>query len=471
MASVTYQYHPLWNVLQNGRPYEPFPWQAQHVHAQAAVKTRSIVIGRRGGKSSAAKAEVVSHAFMPSEVRFGVEQHPLVYVIAPNYELTMKIWQPIWDLFVGDENASSGAPLASFKRDHDKNRKIIWLKNGAVIQAKSADDPKSLQGDGVTFAVVDEAQDLNEEAWANFVPSMLETKGKLLCIGIARGKGRFRSYYERGLRGEPGFYSGSAPSTAHPGITLDMLEDERSRLSDIEFRQQYLAEWVEQDGAVFRDVASLFTAPGLDEPEIFIRGDAELTRPYIASLDVAKTHDYTVCYIVDPETETFVAKDRFNGLDYPSLVERVASLIVKFRCLALIMDATGVGEPVADMLRQHFAERGIGCSIVGFKFTNESKANLVSTMVREVERKQVTFLRSDADLKREMDLFEATVGTGGLVRYSAPPGYFDDCVMAAGLAIVKSAKSRNISRDIEREPYIRLFANPDSRRRRERVLA
>ena len=192
-------YHPLWEAMMPGKvAYEPFTWQEDLIHIPASdplKHTRMIgACGRRSGKTTAIVAEVVREAFTERRDGSKIHRPSMVYVIAPNYELAMKIWEPIWELFVPDHG-----PLTQLKKGHDKQRKIIDLAHGGRIQAKTADDPKSLQGDRVTAAFVDEAHDISEEAWANFMPALTDSKVVLRSIGIPRGKGGSSSDFQRPL--------------------------------------------------------------------------------------------------------------------------------------------------------------------------------------------------------------------------------------------------------------------------------
>jgi hypothetical protein len=103
------------------------------------------------------------------------------------------------------------------------------------------------------------------------------------------------------------------------------------------------------------------------------------------------------------------------------------------------MDTTGGGIPVADFLRKE------GCNVLDYTYTQKSKAELIMTFAREVERSQVHLPKEDKELRREMELFEATV-TGTNVRYDAPKGYHDDCVNAAALLVHLMSKRRNFSK-------------------------
>ena len=439
-------YHPLWEQMMPGKvAYEPFPWQEDMIHVPASdplVNTRMIgACGRRSGKTTAIVAEVVREAFTERRDASGIYRPAMVYVIAPNYELAMKIWEPIWELFVPDHG-----PLNMLKKSHDKNRKLVDLAHGGRIQAKTADDPKSLQGDRVTAAFVDEAHDINEEAWANFMPALTDSKGVLRAIGIAKGKSRFRSSFQRGLDdNEDRFNAFSVPSTSNPYIDAKELDLMREDLTENEFKQQYLAEWAEDDGQVFKSADDLFD---VNDWQVF-------NGPFLMGLDIGKLNDYTVAYVIDIPTMSIVAMDRFSGLDYTVLVPRVKNLFHSFNCQTIHMDASGVGEPVVDMLRRE------DCSVSPFKFTNQSKAKIISGLAAEIEHKRVHFLESDEQLRKELNLYEGKIMAGGQIRYSAPVGYHDDCVIAAALAVEKAKKRRNTSRSANAGSYL-TFASSES---------
>ena len=427
------EYPAIWEFINDGDPYDPWGWQAEHVHDQIDSKRLILACGRRAGKTTAIKAEIVREALQPKSEQFGVFHAPYIYVIAPNYELPMKVGEPVWNLFVGP-----GAARRDYYASHDKTRKLIELQNGARIQAKSADDPTSLQGDRVTAAFVDEAHDLNPEAWGNFMPALADSDGRLVAIGIARGKGNFRTYWQIGQEADPRYYSASVTSLEHPNITEDALEEFRRDLTDAQFRQQYLAEWVEDDGQVFKNFDDCFDSDWEDPKD----------SQYLMGLDLGKIHDFTVAYVVDVAKMQFVATDRFNGLDYTLLGPRIANLYKRYNCQTVHLDGSGIGEPVADILRNE------GCSVSSFKFTNQSKASLVSTLAAEVEHGRVHFGKDDEVLKKEMELFEGSVLPGGAIKYSHPPGYHDDSIMAAGLAVMKAKRRRGTASGVMQRDYV-----------------
>lgn len=456
---ISYSRPALWDVLNKGKPYQPFPWQAEHIHAKVDQGCKRIILpcGRRSGKSTSVVAEVAREVANPAVEVMGMMHSPIVYIIGPTAEASMRVWEPVWNAFVPSDSGSYKPPLGFLYEGHDKNRGVIFIKGGARVYRKTADDPRSLQGERVTLAIPDEAHDLNEEAWENLMPGLADSEGRLIAIGIPKNKGRFRSYYMAGQGVNSEFYSASVPTTANPifteraqGLGIDPIEYLKQQfaedLTDAEFERQYLAKWVEEDGQVFANFEKYFTGQGYGLNE---EGRLAIPRePHIMSLDLGKLHDFTVAYVGNVARQEIVAQLRFNKIDYIDQVPRIADLYRQYGCRFIHMDANGVGEAPSELLRRE------GCSIIPFGWTNATKQGLISTMVREVQRGHITFLESDDALRKEMGLFEGTVSPGGVLKYEAPKGFYDDCVIAAALLIQKMYRNRNMNRSPMNKPYV-----------------
>ena len=167
------------------------------------------------------------------------------------------------------------------------------------------------------------------------------------------------------------------------------------------------------------------------------------------SLDLGKLHDFTVAYVGNLNTSSIIAKLRFNKINYMDQVPQIVGMYNDYDCEYIHMDASGIGEAVAEQLRD------AGCYVVPFKFTNESKQALVSSMVRQVEKGTVRFLANDENLKKEMGLFQGRISPGGVIQYEAMPGYFDDCVISAALLIQKMAKTNSNTQGIRTKSYMK----------------
>lgn len=75
--------------------------------------------------------------------------------------------------------------------------------------------------------------------------------------------------------------------------------------------------------------------------------------PYFAGLDLAQADDFTALVVIEtsqPRART-VLVERFRGLAYTAVVDRVAGRLAPFRDLLALVDSTGIGRAVVDLLR------------------------------------------------------------------------------------------------------------------------
>ena len=462
MTSLAVERHPFWDIIAGGKPYEPLPWQNLHIHARRDVPVLVLACGRRSGKSFGIQPEVVVEAMRGAQTVMGIEHFPIIYIVGPTSELAMRIFEPVWDMFVPSDSGTYQPPLGFLHQWHDKARGVIQLVNGARIYRKTGDDPRSMQGERVTAAVCDESQDMPDEVWEKLLPALADSGGRLILSGIASKKGRFRSYWHLGQGVDPNFYSASVPTSVNPRIREIAAErgyesvDEYitdvlgAGLTEKEIRQQFYAEWLDEEGQVFKGYEKWFDAPRYTRPTELMLRPGQWDRPkgtYLMGLDVGKKRDFMSAHVIEVGTQTFVDSERFIGIDFTVAGPRLANLARAWGVKFIHMDTTGIGEPVADILKAE------GCSIVPFAFTNESKSRLVGRFASEIERGRVHFLRDDEVLKKEMGLFEATL-SGMTITYGAPKGYHDDAVVSAALAVYKSAQNRSMAHSPVSKPYI-----------------
>ncbi len=246
------------------------------------------------------------------------------------------------------------------------------------------------------------------------------------------------------------------PPKASPFFPAQEWEEAKRTLSEDVFRQEYMAEFLEDSAGVFRGIdACLFDAG----TEVSGQGSAvsgKYHRNVVIGCDVAKHTDWTVLIAMDAETGRCFAMERFNQLDWPIQKERIVGFARRWRG-RVILDATGIGDPIYDDLKRVLPD------IEPYKLTAGSKTDLVQRLIVAVEQRQVSWpagrevrgqksegsgkiLATDcADfrglgagnwdvLTTEMKRFEYEIRPAGGITYGAPAGYHDDCVMSLALA-------------------------------------
>lgn len=144
-------------------------------------------------------------------------------------------------------------------------------------------------------------------------------------------------------------------------------------------------------------------------------------------LDVAKSSDFTVFYVMDMDTGKGVYYRRFNQIGYDVILTLAASICAKYNGAELVYDGTGVGSGLADFFQKH------DVSTHPFVFTNDSKAELVTTLAIDIEQGKISIPNINT-IVNELSVFSYEITRAGRLTYSAPPGQHDDTVMALALA-------------------------------------
>lgn len=396
------------NQLFEALGYQPHPGQ-QEVHASSHPR-RVIASGVRWGKTTCAAMEAIAAALDPVERSFG-------WVCAPTYDLANKVFREIQHTLLKYLPRHIKA-----MRDSDHSIHVINMAGGtAEIRAKSAESPVSLLGEGLDWLIVDEAARLRPSIWERHLSQRLVDKnGWALLISTPHGQGWYYDLYRSGRGLDPTTKSWNFPSWANPVLDRSLIEQERLRLPERVFRQEYGAEFQAGEGAVFRRIRDCAT------------GSFEAYEPgadYTAGLDLAKHNDYTVLAILDDRGK-LVFVDRYHRIDWAQQIARISEALRNFRNPRCYVDTTGAGEPIYEQL---LAAR---VDALPYPFTTASKAALINGLALGFETDRITLPRPELwpEGIDELEGFEYSITETGHSRTSAPAGCHDDCVIALALA-------------------------------------
>lgn len=290
----------------------------------------------------------------------------------------------------------------------------ITLLNGAVIWFKGAENPDSLYGEDVYAAVIDEGSRTREESWHAVRSTLTATRGPIRIIGNVKGrKNWFYHLARRFESGDPGghYEKITAWDAVKAGI-LDEAEikDAQRQLPAHVFQELYLAEPSDDGSNPFGiDAILACVAPLSDQP-------AERW-----GWDLAKSIDWTVGVGLDVDGHT-AAFERFQRP-----WEETFGTIVRVTAGLALVDSTGVGDPILERL-----QRSVPGVFSPYIFSGPSKQRLMEGLAVAIQQKEITY--PDGPIVQELQMFEYVYTRTG-VRYSAPAGLHDDCVMGLGLAV------------------------------------
>lgn len=301
----------------------------------------------------------------------------------------------------------------------NKSEMTLAFSNGATWSFKSADNPDNLYGEDVASAVLDEASRMREESWTAVRSTLTATKGHVRFIGNVKGRGNWM--YRLARKAENGAahhaYFKLTAYDAVAGGVLDPAEVEQAKadLPEHIFRELYLAEPADDGGNPFGiDAIRECTIPELSDKKIVAWG-----------IDLAKAQDYTVIIGLDAQRRVAYF-DRWQHLPWKVTERRILDAIGRTSRVPALVDSTGVGDPIVERLQDERRK------VEGYGFTSASKQRLMKQLVLSIHKRELRF--PDNEIRVELDTFEYEYTRTG-VKYSAPGGLHDDCVMALGLAV------------------------------------
>jgi phage FluMu gp28-like protein len=362
----------------------PTPHANQQKILESDKRFRVIMCGRRFGKSELSQILGVSYAVKGLQVAY----------ITPTYGLAK--------VFFG--RLTESLPFPKNKSDLK-----IDFSNGGQIEFFTGERLDNLRGRKFHLVIIDEASfipDL-ENGWNNSIrPTLTDYKGKAVFLSTPKGKNFFYSLFMKA--GENDWASFKFTSYDNPHIDPKEIDDARMQLPEVVFEQEYMANPAENSANPFGSKFIRACIKPISNQQIVSFG-----------IDLAKSVDHTA--IIGLDNNGNVAYfDRFQ-MDWHNTKENIKRLPRS----PILIDSTGVGDPITEDLKRE------GIMIEGLKFTSQSKQQLMEGLATAIQQNKIGF--PDGVIVKELEIFEYIFSSHG-VRYSAPSGFHDDCVMALALA-------------------------------------
>ena len=329
--------------------------------------------------------------------------------ISPTFRMADDVWR---SLKVALDGAITGK---------NETMRRLDLPGGGLIVVRSAHDPDSLRGAGLDLAVLDEAAYLPPDVWAAAIrPALADRRGEALFLSTPRGRNWFWSLYMHGQNpANTQWKSWRFPTTANPRIDPAEIEAARALLPERVFRQEHLAEFLDDAGGVFRCVEEAATVEPGSAPQ---PGES-----YVFGVDWGREDDFTCIAVLAVKSRRLVALDRFNEIGWSLQRGRLALLADRWKPAAIWAESNSIGGPNIEALQHE------GLAVMPFTMTASSKPPLIESLALALERGELAILR-DPVLAGELQSYQQERLPSGRYRYAAPPGQHDDSVIALALA-------------------------------------
>ena len=387
------------NTITTGRFKMLHPGQARVMDDPARFKV--VACGRRWGKTELGKTALLSLA---------LEHHKRGWWLAPTILMASQVWRELKHSL----RHVTGARI-------NESEKRIDIPGGGMIAVRSAHHPDNLRGEGLDLAVLDEAAYMQARVWHEVVrPMLTTTRGGALFLSTPMGKNWFWELFQVGMDAAEDEYSAfQYSSETNPLLAPAELASIRRRTPEHVWRREYLAQFDDDSGAVFRGIQEA-VSPAMQRAPI-------PSHVYVAGVDWGRSHDFTAIAIIDADERQLVALDRFNQIGWSLQRGRLRALAQRWGTRIIWAESNSIGAPNIEALQQE------GLPVRGFATTAKSKAPLIESLALAIERGHLRLL-DEPVLLGELASYALETLPGGGYRYGAPPGTHDDTVIALALA-------------------------------------
>ena len=374
-----------------------------------------VSIGRQFGKTLLGENQAL---------KWAVENNWKIGWISPTYKQCKKVFKEI-------VRAMGKNPFITSANHSDL---VLNFTTGSTMLFYSAEAYDSIRGETFDALVGDEVAFWKPEAWNEVLKATVLVKGKkVLLLSTPKGKNQFYTLFNQSINND-NYHSFYGTSFDNPFIERSEIEDARRMLPDHIFRQEYLAEFLDDASSVFRNIKECI--------EI-----GEETRTLFAGVDLGRADDYTVLAIVDQNNRE-VYCERWRHLEWSTIINNVVTQLNKYKPNVLI-ESNGAQDAIYEQIRDKVTYNK--SKVKPFVTTSKSKQAIVENLIVAFENKEIGILGKDWQVSElETFTYEYNLKTR-TIKYSAPSGLHDDYVMSRAICneahkTMKSSGIYHISR-------------------------
>lgn len=295
------------------------------------------------------------------------------------------------------------------------HRSDLWIKGfGSTISFFSGEKPDNIRGNTFDYLIVDEMAFTRPELWDEVLSATVLVKGKkVLFVSTPKGRNHFyRLAMQHNYDDRYKYFHYT--SFDNPLIDpLDLVERKRS-LPDHIFKQEYLAEFVDNSSGLFKNIRKCI-------------GSGLNTNRMYGGLDIGRADDYTVLTILNSSGE-MVYIERWRHMEWSMIMERVSKKILEYKAITLI-EVNNQGDVFYEMLKKKCKNL-----VEPWVTTSKSKPGLIEDLAVAFEQEEIR-INNESWLIDELESFTYIYNSATRsVKYSAPDGLHDDSVISLGLS-------------------------------------
>lgn len=382
----------------------PQPHDKQLSFLESTAKRQVVVSGRRAGKTTGVSIKAAEALLDGRRVLYA----------APTLDQTEVFW--------ANEKRYFRELINRGVMHKNETQRALELGEGR-IRAKTAWDADSLRGDYADLLILEEFSLMDRSTWDEVgAPMLLDNDGDAIFIGTPKRKNHFHHFHVRAKADGERWQSWHFTSLDNPHLSTQALEEITQDMTEEAYRQEIMAEFLENEGTVFRNIGACLSAAKDAKPE-----DHQGHR-LVMGVDWGKQSDFTALSVMCSDCRQELALDRFNQIDYAFQRQRLEVLAKKWAVSFILAEVNAMGEPLVEELQRQ------GLPVQGFTTTAASKPPLIESLALAFERAEAQWLDISIATS-ELEAYERKVSQAtGRSAYSAPEGLHDDTVIARALA-------------------------------------
>lgn len=321
-------------------------WQTQVIDDTHRFKV--INCGRRAGKSFLVAIKLLDFA--------SSNPKSISWYISPNYKQSKSImWQMLRDII----------PQRGIAKTNETELKVE-LKNGSQIILKGAEDPDSLRGVRIDFAVFDEVAFMTkwDDVWKVLRPTLVDSKADCWFISTPNGFNHFKELYEKV---DDDYKSFHYTSYDNPYLDIVELNKTKDEMDEDSFAQEFMGEFRKMSGLIYKTFnrdTHMVDIPTLDS-----------NYSYTRTLDFGFVHKTALIYFAVNSTGDAIYA--YDGTYQSDLTIPQIAGVVKTKDAGKF-----INNPVADSARpdsiQELADMGVNFNAV------EKNPDSVATGITQV---------------------------------------------------------------------------------------
>ena len=374
-----------------------------------------VACGRRFGKTSMGVA--LTATGWPGCYTSALRGYDVGW-FAPTFQIMDEAWRTAKRVYTAQ---------GLVKRTDSSLHRMELVTNGAIDfwSLESGDTVGIGRRYGMVF--VDEAAKARrlEEAWHEAIrPTLTDFRGGAWFFSTPKGRNFFWQLHQLGQH-DADWAAHHAPTTANPHIDPKEVEAARRNMPERTFAQEYLAQFLDDAGGVFRRIIEAVDDTLPTDPHT-ARDDGDGTA-YVIGVDWGRHEDFTAITVLDARRRAVVAVDRFTQIDYALQLSRLQALAQRFPNAPILAESNSMGGPLVEDLQRR------GLRVQPCQTTAASKAAAIEALALAFEQGAIRIPAAQW-LIDELLAYDQERLPSGSLRYGAPRGGHDDGVMSLAIA-------------------------------------